>query len=165
MPIRRVVQKGKSKDVRITSLGKKPLTAPDPMRHFGHTAGAMYTTCESLSKLLAFLQQEGAVGNRQLMRPETLRMMMSPQASYGQLSPGMVYGLGLIRFTLPELPDTPILGHQGFAYGCVDGAFFTQTQQVIFLNGGASELRTGRLGVVNRDVLRYALLKEMPAWT
>ena len=165
MPIRRVVQRGKSKDVRITPLGEKPLTAPDPLRHFGHTAGAMYTTCESLSKLLAFLQQEGAVENHQLMRPETLRMMMSPQASYGQLSPGMDYGLGLIRFTLPEFPDMPIMGHQGFAYGCVDGAFFTKTQQVIFLNGGASELRTGRLGVVNRDVLRYALVKEMPAWT
>ena len=165
MPIRRVVQRGKSRDVRITSLGKKSLTAPDSMRHFGHTAGAMYTTCESLSKLLAFLQQEGAVENHQLMRPETLRMMMSPQASYGQLSPGMDYGFGLIRFSLPELPDMPIMGHQGFAYGCVDGAFFTKNQQVIFLNGGASELRTGRLGMVNRDVLRYALVKEMPAWT
>ncbi len=165
MPIRRVVQRGKGEDVRITPLGKKALTAPDPLRHFGHTAGAMYTTCESLSKLLAFLQQEGSVENRQLMRPETLRMMMSPHASYGQLSPGMDYGLGMIRFTLPELPDMPIMGHQGFAYGCVDGAFFTQEQQVIFLNGGASELRTGRLGLVNRDVLRYALVKEMPAWT
>ncbi|MDO4838353.1 MAG: serine hydrolase domain-containing protein [Clostridia bacterium] len=165
MPIRRVVQRGKSRDVRITPLGKKPLTTPDPLRHFGHTAGAMYTTCESMSKLLAFLQQEGAAENRQIMHPETLRMMMSPQASYGQLSPGMDYGLGLIRFTLPELPDMPIMGHQGFAYGCVDGAFFTQNRQVIFLNGGASELRIGRLGVVNRDVLHYALMKEMPAWT
>lgn len=165
MPIRRVVQRGKGEDMRITPLGKKALTAPDPLRHFGHTAGAMYTTCESLSKLFAFLQQEGSVENRQLMRPETLRMMMSPHASYGQLSPGMDYGLGMIRFTLPELPDMPIMGHQGFAYGCVDGAFFIKEHQVIFLNGGASELRTGRLGLVNRDVLRYALVKEMPAWT
>ncbi len=165
MPIRRVVQRGRSEDVRVTPLGRKSLESPDPLRHFGHTAGAMYTTCASLSKLLAFLQREGAVNHQQLMRPETLRMMMTPQASYGQLSPGMDYGLGLIRFTLPEAPDMPIMGHQGFAYGCVDGAFFTHDQQVIFLNGGASELRTGRLGVVNRDVLRYALMREMPSWT
>lgn len=41
----------------------------------------------------------------------------------------MDYGLGLIRFTLPEFPDMPIMGHQGFAYGCVDGAFFTKTSR------------------------------------
>lgn len=165
MPIRRVLQRGKAEDVRITALGRKPLTSPDPLRHFGHTAGAMYTDCVSLGRMMSLFQQEGAIDGKQFLKPDTIRMMMTPHASYGTLSPGMSYGLGLILFTLPNFPDVQIVGHQGFAYGCVDGAFITPSQQIIFLNGGASELRDGRLGVVNRDVLRFALGKEFPSWT
>ena len=35
---------------------------------------------------------------------------------------------------------------------------------VVFLNGGASEARDGRMGLINRDVLRWALGKELPQW-
>ncbi len=166
MPIRRVLQRGKAEEVRVTALGKKPLTTPDPLRHFGHTAGAMYTDCVSLQRMMSLFQQDGVLDGQQFLQPDTIRMMMTPHASYGVISPGMSYGLGLILFTLPDFPNVQIIGHQGFAYGCVDGAFITSNhQQVIFLNGGASELRDGRLGVVNRDVLRFALGKELPSWT
>ena len=36
---------------------------------------------------------------------------------------------------------------------------------VLFLNGGASEARRGRLGLCNYDVLKWALRKEMPEWS
>ena len=84
--------------------------------------------------------------------------------------------------TLPEVPGLALTkdGHvgyyigngwavewQGFAYGCVDGAFVEEHtgRQVIFLNGGASECRQGKLGLVNRGILRWALKEEMPSWT
>ena len=52
------------------------------------------------------------------------------------------------------------------AYGCVDGAFWEENTgcSVIMLNGGAGEARTGRLGLLNRDILRWAFRKELPAW-
>ena len=143
--------------VTITELGRRPLSAPDPLRHFGHTAGAMYTDAPSLSKLLR------AIGDGGLISEDMRREMTSRQSA----TPTRVYGLGLVLLDRPELSPRRLLGHQGFAYGCVDGAFVEEGsgRQVIFLNGGASEARTGRLGLVNRDVLRWALNEEMPSWT
>ena len=56
--------------------------------------------------------------------------------------------------------------HQGFADGCADGAFFEETTGniMITLNGGCSEARQGRLGLMNRDMLHYAFRKELPSW-
>lgn len=143
--------------VTVTELGRKPLLAPDPLRHFGHTAGAMYTDAASLSLLLQAVWPGG------FLSAGLEREMRSVQAS----TPERVYGLGLVLLKRPELADGTLLGHQGFAYGCVDGAFVEvgSGRQVIFLNGGASEARVGRLGLVNRDVLRWAFREEFPSWT
>lgn len=166
MEIVRVLSRRRQKGVRITSLGRIPLTEADPLRHFGHTAGAMYTTCEGLSRLMTLLAQDGMFGGKRLLTAESIAEMTKEQASYGALSPTMRYGLGLVLIDDPVICGERIIGHQGFAYGCVDGAFITRDtkRQVIFLNGGASEARTGRLGLVNRDVLRWALRKELPRW-
>ena len=66
----------------------------------------------------------------------------------------------------PALSSGRIVGHQGFAYGCADGAFFEEDtgRILITLNGGASEARQGRLGLLNRDLLRFAFKKEVPSW-
>ena len=167
MPISRVLRYHRGQDVTVTALGRIPLTAADPDLHFGHTAGAMYTDAPSLDRLLRLILGDGALEGRQLL-PETLvREMKHRQASYGQLSPGMTYGLGLVRLEDPKLPGRLILGHQGYAYGCADGAFADEKtgDTVILLNGGCSEAREGRLGLCNRDVLRWALGKELPQWS
>lgn len=166
MPICRVLRYHKGQDVTVTPLGRIPLTAADPERHFGHTAGAMYTDAPSLERLLRLILQDGAIDDRQIIREDLIREMKREQASYGAISPGMTYGLGLVRLEDPRLPGRLILGHQGYAYGCADGAFIDggTGDTVIFLNGGCSEAREGRLGLCNRDVLRWALGKELPQW-
>ena len=166
MPITRVLSRHRQTDVRITALGRVPLEKPDPLRHFGHTAGAMYTDAPSLSRMLSLIAQEGLWDGRQLISPALIREMCAEQASYGAASPTLKYGLGLLLVDDPSVSPNRIIGHQGFAYGCVDGAFVeTGTgRQVISLNGGASEARIGRMGLVNRDILRYALREELPAW-
>ena len=166
MPITRILSRRKQKDVTITRLGRIPLDKPDPLRHFGHTAGAMYTDAPSLSRMLSLIAQAGKWEGRQLISPASIRMMTREHASYGALSPTMRYGLGLILIDDPSLSEHTIIGHQGFAYGCVDGAFMEceTGRQVISLNGGASEARIGRIGCVNLDMLRYALRKEMCRW-
>ena len=163
MPISRVLPYKRGNDVTITALGRVPLTAPDPLRHFGHTAGAMYTDAPSLVRLLDLIGNGGVIDGKRLISAEMMAEMTKVQAS----TPTRTYGLGLVVLNRPEISPHRLLGHQGFAYGCVDGAFIEEGtgRKVIFLNGGASEAREGKLGLVNKDVLTWAFRKEFPAWT
>ena len=163
MPISRVLPYKRGNDVTITTLGRVPLTAPDPLRHFGHTAGAMYTDAPSLVRLLDLIGNGGVIDGKRLISAEMMAEMTKVQAS----TPTRTYGLGLVVLNRPEISPHRLLGHQGFAYGCVDGAFIEEGtgRKVIFLNGGASEAREGKLGLVNKDVLTWAFRKEFPAWT
>ncbi len=162
MPISRVLPYRKGNDVTITTLGRIPLDKPDPLRHYGHTAGAMYTDAVSLSKLLDLIGNGGVYEGKQLVSAEMMAEMTRVQAS----TPTRTYGLGLVLLNRPAISEHRLLGHQGFAYGCVDGAFIEEGtgRKVVFLNGGASEAREGKLGLVNKDVLTWAFRKEFPAW-
>lgn len=162
MPISRVLPYRKGNDVTITKLGRIPLDAPDPLRHFGHTAGAMYTDAPSLARMLDLIGGMGVVDGKRLVSVEMMAEMTRVQSS----TPTRTYGLGLVILNRPEISERRLLGHQGFAYGCVDGAFIEEGtgRKVVFLNGGASEVRTGKLGLVNRDVLTWAFRKEFPEW-
>ena len=162
MPISRVLPYKQGHDVTITRLGRVPLNGPDPLRHFGHTAGAMYTDAASLSKLLDLIGGMGEIHSKRLVSAEMMAEMTRVQAS----TPTRTYGLGLVLLNRPGISEHRLLGHQGFAYGCVDGAFIEEGtgRKVIFLNGGASEARDGKLGLVNQDVLTWAFRKEFPAW-
>ena len=162
MPISRVLPYKKGNDVTITRLGRIPLTQPDPLRHFGHTAGAMYTDVPSLSRLLDLIGGMGMFEGKRLISENLMLEMTCVQAS----TPTRTYGLGLVLLNRSGISEHRLLGHQGFAYGCVDGAFIEEGtgRKVIFLNGGASEARDGKLGLVNQDVLTWAFRKEFPTW-
>ena len=162
MPISRVLPYKKGNDVTITKLGRIPLDKPDPLRHFGHTAGAMYTDAPSLARLLALIAGGGIIDGKRHVSAEMIAEMTRVQAS----TPTRTYGLGLVILNRPGISKHRLLGHQGFAYGCVDGAFIEEGTDriVIFLNGGASEAREGKLGLVNKDVLTWAFRKEFPTW-
>ena len=162
MPISRVLPYRKGNDVTITRLGRIPLTGPDPLRHFGHTAGAMYTDAPSLARLLDLIGGMGVIDGKRLVSAKMMAEMTRVQSS----TPTRTYGLGLVLLNRPGISEHRLMGHQGFAYGCVDGAFIEEStgRKVVFLNGGASEAREGKLGLVNRDVLTWAFRKEFPAW-
>lgn len=163
MPISRVLRYKAGSDVTITKLGRIPLDKPDALRHFGHTAGAMYIDAPSLARLLRLIHHRGMHEGRQLIPADLMAEMTREQSA----TPTRRYGLGLVVLDRPGLLPRRLLGHQGFAYGCVDGAFIEEDtgRLVVFLNGGASEARQGKLGLVNRDILGWALTKEMTAWT
>ena len=163
MPITRVLPYHAGQALRVTALGRHSLNAPDPLRHYGHTAGAMYTDGRSVLQMLTLIHQRGTFHGQRLIRECLMNEMTRKQAA----TPTRTYGLGLVLLDRPEISPRRLLGHQGFAYGCVDGAFIEEEtgRAVVFLNGGASEARTGRLGLVNRDVLQWALNQEMPSWT
>ena len=50
--------------------------------------------------------------------------------------------------------------------GCADGAFWEDStgNMIISLNGGSSEARSGRLGITNLALCRWAFRKELPEW-
>ena len=162
MPVTRILPYHEGRDLILTPLGRIPLDAPDPLRHFGHTAGSMYTTVQSLHRLLSMLISSGG----DVLSPAAVSEMKKQHASYGPLSPTLSYGLGLLRINDPAISPSLVLGHQGFAYGCGDGAFWEENsgRLIIFLNGGCSEARTGRLGTSNRDFASWAFRKELPSW-
>lgn len=162
MPVTRILPYHRGSDLVLTPLGTVPLDTADPLRHYGHTAGSMYTDIASLQVLLDVLVNHGSG----FLSEERASDMCAQHASYGALSPALSYGYGLLRISDPSISGSLILGHQGFAYGCADGAFWEADtgRSVIMLNGGASEARTGRLGLLNRDLLRWAFRKELPAW-
>lgn len=163
MPILRVLPYHPGQEITITPLGRQPLKERDPQRHFGYTAGAMYTDAASVLRLLRFIQENGRADGTQLIHEELIGEMTTRQAA----TSNRTYGLGLVLLNRLSVSSSILWGHQGFAYGCVDGAFMEADtgRAVVFLNGGASEARTGKLGLVNQDVLRWALNKELPSWT
>ena len=162
MPVTRVLPYHKGHELSVTLLGSKPLLYPDPLLHYGHTAGSMYTDILSLQKLFNVLIH----ADNSFLSDHSKKEMSQHCASYGKLSPTLSYGLGLLRINDPSISDGIILGHQGFAYGCADGAFWEPNSRnsVIILNGGCSEARIGRLGLLNRDIMRWAFRKELPSW-
>ncbi len=167
MPIARVLPYRQGRDITITSLGRRSIAQPDPARHFGHTAGAMYTNCASLSNLLLIIANDGAYKGKQYFSTDLIRQMKTQHSYTGAAAaPDRRYGLGLVILDRPDISPRKLYGHQGFAYGCVDGAFIEEEtgRQVIFLNGGCSEAREGRLGLSNKALLQWALQKELPAW-
>ena len=162
MPVIRIMPYKPGSGLTITNLGKKPLAFPDPLHHYGHTAGSMYTDIRSLSLLLACIRDGGAPVLSAAMNEK----MKQQHAVYGSISPTLSYGLGLLFIRDRRLSSSRILGHQGFAYGCADGAFWEEStgNVMIILNGSCSEARVGRLGLCNRDLLRWAFRKELPQW-
>lgn len=162
MPVTRILPYHPGSDIRITELGKLKMEHPDPYLHYGHTAGSMYTDIDSLHKLMKCLMKNG----EPLIRKELGLEMTRVHACYGTCSPTLSYGLGMLRIDDPLISDSPVWGHQGYAYGCADGAFWEEKSGnlMIFLNGGCSEARQGRLGLCNRELLHFALRKEIPSW-
>lgn len=162
MPVTRILPYHPGQDVRITALGRQKIECMDPLYHYGHTAGSMYTDAESLYKLMKCLMSNG----EPLIKKELGLEMIKVHAHYGSISPTLSYGLGLLRIEDKKISDFPIWGHQGYAYGCADGAFWEENSGnvLIFLNGGCSEARDGRLGLCNHELLHFAFRKEIPAW-
>ena len=162
MPVTRILPYRKGSDLVLTKLGSTPLTEADPLCHYGHTAGSMYTDIDSLSILLKTVTGErpGYLSSR------AVKAMAAEHATYGALSPTLSYGLGLLIIQDRSISDGRVIGHQGFAYGCADGAFRDEKSGriMITLNGGCSEARKGRLGLGNYDFLKWAFRKELPSW-
>ena len=162
MPVTRILPYRRGEDLILTVLGSAPLLHPDPLRHYGHTAGSMYSDAVSLKQLLHIIMHNESG----YLSDNARNDMKRRHSSYGRLSPTLSYGLGMLRINDRTLSEGTVYGHQGFAYGCADGAFFEEKTDriLITLNGGCSEARSGRFGLANLDLCRWVFRKELPEW-
>lgn len=162
MPVKRIHPWRNDGCMTVTPLGKVPLDKADPEYHYGYTAGSMYITLPSLVRLTECIRD----GGFPLVSGRYSDYMKEETARYGSISPSLSYGHGMLIIRDRSISSGPVFGHQGFAYGCVDGAFWEERTGsiIVSLNGGCSEARTGRLGIANRDLCRYAFIEEIPAW-
>lgn len=63
--------------------------------------------------------------------------------------------MGLLKLEDASVCPKAVWGHQGFAYGAVNGVFFDQKGSgFAALNSGVSEQRVGHLALINRDLIR-----------
>lgn len=132
----------------------KPMNEPDPEHHYLLASGNLFLTAKSLA-VLTLAAWNGADG---LLNAESLEQMHNPIADWPDQTVGMRHGMGLLKLEDAAVCSKPLWGHQGFAYGAVNGVFFdADGNGFAFLNSGASEQRTGHLALVNRDLIRLWL--------
>lgn len=123
------------------------LELPDPDHHYLLASGNLYLTATDLAKL-ALAAWNGSNG---FLNESSLSQMHTPLLGWPEPQVPMKHGMGLLKMEKEEL-----WGHQGFAYGAVNGVFFdAQGNGFAALNSGVSEQRTGHLALINRDLIRW----------
>ena len=86
---------------------------PAPTFELGESpAGCMYSTVLDLAKFQSCLFADGKVGDRQFLKPETLKEMFRPQFAAKDAKSG--FGLG---FSVSEFQGQQRVGHGGAIYG------------------------------------------------
>ena len=134
-----------------------PLTEADPEHHYLLASGSLFLTAEALAKL-ALVAWNGHDG---FLSPECLSLMQHPTVPWPRQEVCLRHGMGLLKLDDPAIVKRPLWGHQGFAYGAVNGVFFDeQGSGFACLNSGVSEQRQGHLAVVNRELIRLFFQEE-----
>lgn len=132
----------------------KSLQEPDPQRHYLLASGNLFLTAEMLAKLALVCcgSHPGFIDDR------CLKLMRTPTTDWPQQDVRMRHGMGLLSLDDAQVLDRPLWGHQGFAYGAVNGVFFdAEGNGFAALNSGAGEKRFGHLAAANRSLINALL--------
>lgn len=133
-----------------------PLESPDPERHYLLASGNLYLTTQDLARL-ALAAWSGADG---FINEASLRQMQTPLLAWPQKEVPLRHGMGLFKLEDSRIHSEPLWGHQGFAYGAVNGVFFdAHGNGFVSLTTGVSERRLGHLALVNRGLIQWAAQK------
>lgn len=128
------------------------LDEPDPERHYLLASGSLFLTAKDLAKLA----QTAWNGHDGFLSSDCLSLMQHPTVPWPRQEVCLRHGMGLLQLDDPAVVKRPLWGHQGFAYGAVNGVFFDEEGSgFACLNSGVSEQRQGHLAVINRDLIRF----------
>ena len=137
---------------RIASA--EPMKEPDPERRYLPAAGNLFITAPELARLV--LVAWG--GGNGFLDARSLEEMRRPVAGWPEKAVNMRHGMGLLTLDDPAVCSRRLWGHQGFAYGAVNGVFFDEEGSgFVLLDSGCSEQRVGHLAQVNRELIRLCL--------
>ena len=140
-----------------------PLDLPDPEGHYLLASGSLYITAEGLMRLCLPLVQGSTVGSEPFLDARSVRLMTTPTTDWPDPEVRMRHGAGLLEVDDRAIHLVRLNGHQGFAYGAVNGVFFDDCGNgFASLNNGASEKRIGHLSCLNRDLIRICLAGTAP---
>ena len=86
---------------------------------------------------------------------ESCKQLITP---LGQWPDGRIpigHGMGMLSVCDDRISRQRLYGHQGFAYGAVNGVFLTgEGDGFVSLNNGASEQRVGHISLLNQELIR-----------
>ncbi len=146
----RVLPPARAFDAKMRWRTAVPMDAPDPEHRYLPAAGGLFLTATELAKL-ALAAWNGENG---FLNEEALTQMRTPIAGWPDQAVHMRHGMGLLVLEDEKVCSRTLWGHQGFAYGAVNGVFFDgQGSGFAMLNSGASEQRVGHLALLNRDLI------------
>ena len=135
----RVLPRERCFDAKKRVAAAISLDEPDPERHYLLASGSLFLTATDLAKL-ALTAWNG----------------QTPTVPWPRQEVCLRHGMGLLKLDDPAIVKKPLWGHQGFAYGAVNGVFFDEEGSgFACLNSGVSEQRQGHLAVINRDLIRF----------
>lgn len=150
----RVLPKALAYDAKKRREEAVPMREANPQRHYLAAAGGLMITAPQLARL-ALLAWDGGRG---FISEECLALMKQPIGRWPERQIPMGHGMGLLKLEDPRVCSRPVWGHQGFAYGAVNGVFFDREGNgFVQLNSGASEQRKGHLALVNRDLIHLLM--------
>lgn len=133
------------------------LAQPDPSRHYLLASGNLYVTAKALAQL-GIVACNGADG---FIDAKCLSQMKNPVSNWPEDAIHMRHGMGILQVQDSRISKETLWGHQGFAYGAVNGVFFDEDGNgFAMLNSGASEQRNGHLALLNRDLIAYLINNE-----
>lgn len=142
----------------LTRTGKKAVASAwdasvNPEEHYMLTVGSVWITGQDLCRLGMLLCEGGALDGVTLLRPETVREMMSSQKGKGGVQVESPYGLCVYRDeTLLE--DRMIYGHQGMSEGIACNVYFDPQSRFVFvmISNGCSNGLQNRICAISRKL-------------
>jgi len=153
----RVLPSGMAFDARKRIQTSAPLDEPDAEQHYLLASGNLYLTATDLAKL-TLAACHGADG---FLDEKSLKQMHNPLLGWPEKEVPMRHGMGLLMLEDERIYPGPLWGHQGFAYGAVNGVFFdAEGNGFASLNSGVSERRMGHLALINRDLINWAMNEQ-----
>lgn len=135
-----------------------PIVKPSPEQHYLLASGSLFVTAEGMGKLLLPLMACAPSGGAAFLDERSLHQMKTPLGQWPEKRICMRHGMGLLKLCDRKISRQVLYGHQGFAYGAVNGCFLnTNGDGFVSLNSGASEARSGHLSDLNRDLISLFL--------
>ena len=135
-----------------------PIDQPDAATHYLLASGSLYITATGLMRLCLPLVNGGLHAGERFLDGRSVQLMCTPSVEWPEPQVRMRHGMGLLEVDDRAIHPVRLHGHQGFAYGAVNGVFFDDAGNgFASLNSGASEKRIGHLSCLNRDLIRAIL--------